>query len=351
MAGGIGSRFWPVSRASYPKQFHDLLGTGRSMLQATADRFARLVPTENIYVVAHQHYTSLVREQLPQLQPHQILAEPAARNTAPCIAYATYKILAADPKASIVVSPSDHLILNQAAFEADVELGLAAVHDHPVIVTLGIHPTRPDTGYGYIQYKEDEQLSERVHRVKTFVEKPILDMAKTFVASGDFVWNSGLFLFSAKTMTQALAAHLPDLADLFQGFGKALTSKKETAFVAGVYAKCKNISIDIGVMEKASNIYLIRADLGWSDLGTWNSLYQQMPKDTQHNASVGEVLYFESQGNIVRSLPGRPVVLRGVKDLIVVQMDDVLLICDRHDEQSIREITAEMNRRYGDRFA
>jgi mannose-1-phosphate guanylyltransferase len=351
MAGGVGSRFWPASRAAKPKQFHDLLGTGRSLLQATYDRFQRFVPARNIYVVTNQQYVDLVREQLPELSQGQVLAEPSMRNTAPCIAYATHVIHNKNPRACIVSSPADHLILDSHAYANDILLALEFASKADNIVTLGIRPTRPDTGYGYIQLLDErENETNRLFKVKTFVEKPSHEIAVSFLNSGDYVWNSGLFIFSAQTMLEAFAAYLPDLHELFSKYDSVAGTKRENAFINNVYAKCKNISIDFGVMEKAQNVYVIRSSFGWSDLGTWNSLYQQLDKNKHGNVVHGQSIEMRSTGNIVYGDKSKLIVLNGVKDMVVIDMPDVLLVCDRNDEQFIREIVAEVKKQHGDRF-
>lgn len=351
MAGGVGSRFWPASRSTHPKQFLDLLGTGRSLLQSTFDRFHRFIPQRNIYIVTNQQYIELVKQQLPELQPEQILVEPSMRNTAPCIAYASHVIHHKNPRACIVASPADHLILDATAYANDILLALEFVTKQANIVTLGIAPTRPDTGYGYIQFKEDpDRQDNKLFKVKTFVEKPSQEIAHSFLASGDYVWNSGLFIFSAQTMLEAFAVHMPDLHELFAKYEAVAGTKREIAFINNVYAKCKNISIDFGVMEKAQNVYVIRSSFGWSDLGTWNSLYQQMDKDKHGNVVQGLSLALKSNGNIVYGAKNKLIVLNGVRDMVVIDMPDVLLVCDRNDEQFIREIVSEVKKQQGDRY-
>ncbi len=350
MAGGIGSRFWPASRNTNPKQFHDLLGTGRTLLQSTWDRFQRFMPEKNIYVVTHVSYLDLVRKQLPALRPENLLLEPSQRNTAPCIAYATHAIMHTNPRAQVVVSPADHLILDSQAFANDTLRSLQFVEKHSVVVTLGITPTRPDTGYGYIQYLEEATDMPALFRVKTFTEKPSQEIALRFLESGDFLWNSGLFIFSGQTMLDALAEHMPDLNELFAKYDSVVGTKKEAAFINNVYSKCKNTSIDLGIMEKADNVFVIKSEFGWSDLGTWNSVYQQLPKDTNQNVVMGNATIYRAWGNMVRSQPGKMIVLNSVKDLIVVDMEDVLLICDRNDEQYIREIVADLKKRQGEKY-
>lgn len=342
MAGGIGSRFWPMSRVSRPKQFLDMLGTGSSLLQDTYRRMTAVVPAENVLVVTHQHYADAVAEQLPDLPTANILAEPAGRNTAPCIAYGTLRILAQNPQARIIATPADHLILNEQAFYRDLRTGLEVVAREQAIVTLGISPTRPDTGYGYIQYLEDQPAASNCFRVKTFTEKPTLEVARSFVSSGEFLWNSGLFLYRAEVMQAALAEHLPELYELFAGLTGVAGTAAEAGFIQNAYAQSKNISIDFGVMEKARNVFVIRSNFGWSDLGTWASLHKQLPRDPEGNATLGQARYYDARGNMVRAGEGKLVVIKGLKNLIVVDMDDVLLICKRSEEQGIRDVAADL---------
>ncbi|MDX2247883.1 MAG: mannose-1-phosphate guanylyltransferase [Bacteroidia bacterium] len=350
MAGGIGSRFWPMSRTKFPKQFHDILGRGKTLIQETFDRFAAFIPEQNIYVVTNDRYYGLVKTQLPALTDDQILLEPIGRNTAPCIAYACYKINKINPEAVFVVAPSDHLIAKEDVFREKIQLGLNACTQNPIIMTLGITPTRPDTGYGYIQFLEDEQ-NRGYYKVKTFTEKPLLELAKTFLQSGDFVWNGGIFLFSATTILQAFGAHLPEMAELFKGIESAYYTESEKPAISSAYSTCKNISIDYGVMEKASNVYVIPADFGWSDLGTWGSVYDNMEKDYHGNAVSAEAIAYESYNNVVKTTQKEKlVILKGLEGFIVVDTDDALLICKKEDEQFIKDIVGDVKTRSGDKF-
>jgi mannose-1-phosphate guanylyltransferase len=348
MAGGIGSRFWPMSRTQFPKQFHDIMGTGRSLLQATYDRFCEIVPAENIQVVTNAGYVEMVHQQLPALAPQQVLAEPIGRNTAPCIAYATFKLLGQNPQAQVVVSPADHLIRDTGRFRHDILAGLENCATHQQIVTLGIQPTRPDTGYGYIQYLEEGEGP--CHRVKTFTEKPELEMAKTFLRSGDFLWNSGIFIFSAQTMAEAIQRYLPEMFELFEAERPALNSAAEAEAIQRVYAEVRPISIDYGVMEKAENVFVIPSNFDWSDLGTWNSLFENMEKDFHGNAVTGNVMVFGANNNVVKGLSDKLIVLKGVEELIVVDTDDVLLICPKAMEQSVKEIVSEIKQTKGEKY-
>lgn len=343
MAGGIGSRFWPMSRTSYPKQFHDILGTGKSLIQMTYDRFLDFIPAENIFVVTNKRYKGLVNEQLPAMSDNQILLEPMGRNTAPCIAYACFKIREINPEAAFMVAASDHLIMNEAKFRHDIELGLDAVREQEIIMTLGIPPTRPDTGYGYIQYIEDEEQQQHYYKVKVFTEKPDKEVAKSFLASGDFLWNSGMFLFSLPTILASFKTHMSDTYDLFDGIRTAYNTDSENDEIADVYSRCKNESFDYGIMEHTEEAYVIKATFDWSDLGTWRSLYENMEKDYLKNATKNKVMILESSGNIIRTVhKDKLIVLDGLEDFIVVDTDDVLLICKMEDEQVIKQIVAEV---------
>lgn len=355
MAGGIGARFWPMSRTSHPKQFIDILGTGETLIQQTYKRFKRICPKENIYVVTNELYKDLVREQIPGLELPQILLEPSRRNTAPCIAYANYCILARDPEARIVVAPSDHIILNEDLFLKNILSALEAASEHDWLLTLGIRPSRPDTGYGYIQYVEGKTpvYPKEVHikKVKTFTEKPNLELANTFLQSGDFLWNSGIFIWSLKSIMKAFEYHLEEVDVLFkQGIGK-YGAPGEREFISNTYTICKSISIDYGIMESASNVYVLAADFGWSDLGTWGSLYENRPRDNNGNAIVGKnVLTYESANCIVNMPNDKVVVLEGLNDYIVVDSDNVLLICRKTDEQQIRQYVNDVMLEKGEKY-
>jgi mannose-1-phosphate guanylyltransferase len=350
MAGGIGSRYWPMSKASKPKQFIDILGVGKSLLQQTFDRFNKIIPTENIYIVTNESYRKLVQEQLPSLHNNNILGEPSGKNTAPCIAYACYKIHTQDPEANVVVAPSDHLIMDNEMFFAAIETAFNTSIKHKSLVTIGIQPNRPDTGYGYIQYI-DSETDDAIKKVKTFTEKPELALAKTFIASGDFLWNAGIFIFKTSTIKAAFEKFLPEMHNLFKDGHKFFYTDKEQEFIENVYSQCTNISIDYGIMEKANNVYVVPGDFGWSDLGTWNSLYDILPKDEQGNAIVGKLTRaYESEGNIVNVPDNKLVVIKGVKDLIIVENDQILLICDKNREQEVKEIVTDIKLAYGDKY-
>lgn len=342
MAGGIGSRFWPMSRSSFPKQFHDILGRGKTLIQETFDRFAAFVPEENIYVVTNERYYDLVKEQLPSMTDDQILLESVGRNTAPCVAYACFKINSKNPNAVFVVAPSDHLIAKEDVFQQSIELGLKACAAEEIIMTLGITPTRPDTGYGYIQYLEDTE-EKGYFKVKTFTEKPNLEVAKSFLESGDFVWNGGIFLFSAKTITDAFKSFLPEMAEQFIELEPVYYTDNEQEAVNETYGVCKNISIDYGIMEKAENVYTVPTDFGWSDLGTWTSVHENTEKDYHNNAVQGEAIVYDALNNMIKtSQPEKLVVVKGLEGYIIVDTPDALLICKKEEEQFIKQIVGDL---------
>ncbi|PTX19601.1 mannose-1-phosphate guanylyltransferase (GDP) [Pontibacter mucosus] len=343
MAGGIGSRFWPYSRTNYPKQFHDVLGIGQSMLQTTVQRFAGICPPENLFVVTNRDYEALVKEQLPEFSDNQILLEPVGRNTAPCIAYASYKIAQLNPKANLVVTPADHVVLKQDVFTEVVNDALAAADKDDVLITLGITPSRPDTGFGYIQYIDDEQ--SKIKKVKTFTEKPNLELAKMFLESGDFVWNSGIFIWNVQSILRAFHQYLPEVSEVFEEGIKTYNTPQEHNFITRAYSHCRNISIDYGIMEKVDNVYVLLADIGWSDLGTWNSLYTINEKDGNGNVIDGNVMLYDTTGCIVKTPKNRLVVLQGMQDFIVAEHDNVLMICRREEEQKVKDFVADAKSR------
>jgi mannose-1-phosphate guanylyltransferase len=350
MAGGIGSRFWPLSRVSHPKQFLDILGTGRTLIQQTFDRFTKLVPVENIFVVTANEYIGVTQQQLPQLPKENILGEPFRKNTAPCIAYISFKLLELNAEASLIVAPADHLILNEPRFLEVCNDALHFVNHFNSLVTIGITPTYPNTGYGYIQHESIEAVPS-VFKVKTFTEKPNKELAKTFLSSGDFLWNSGIFIWKIKNGLDAFHKHLPEVYEVFHSEKEKLNTDEEKRILESVYPQCPNISIDFGVMEKADNVYVIPASFGWSDLGTWNSAWDNMEKDYFENAVAGDnVIVFESSKCVVHVPDEKLVVLQGLEDFIVVDTKDVLLICTKDKEQEIKEYVAEVKRNKGDKF-
>ena len=399
MAGGVGSRFWPFSRESKPKQFLDFFGTGRSLLQMTVDRFRPLVPIENVFIVTNVAYKQMILEQIPDLAEGQILCEPARRNTAPCIAYATAHIRALclqkaygltkdeskqfegftkegkikggnsslpnyqdidwskpEMQANIVVAASDHLILEEEKFRETISKAFAFVSQNNAIATLGMKPTRPETGYGYIQFVADElnvklkikneelKIEDGIYPVKTFTEKPNLEMAKVFLESGDFLWNSGIFIWNLKTISEAFRYLLPEVADRFREGELLMGTEREEKFIEEIFPKCPNISIDYGIMEKAENVYVLPSSFGWSDLGTWGSLYELSEKDENRNVSLHSKAYFhEAEGNIVVLEPGKIAIVQGVDDMIIAEEQGALLICKRAEEQQIKNWVLELN--------
>ncbi len=344
MAGGIGSRFWPMSKTSHPKQFIDILGTGETLIQQTYNRLKKICPEENIYIVTNEMYEDLIVEQLQGITKEQIICEPSRRNTAPCIAYANYKIAEKNPNANIVVAPADHLILKEEEFVRVVNMALDFTEKNDCLVTLGITPSRPDTGYGYIQFDSDVSSSDdEIKKVKTFTEKPDLELAKQFIESGEFCWNSGMFVWSLKTINKAFETLLPDIDGIFkEGLGKYNTPE-EVEFINKSYSVCKSISIDYGIMEKSNNVHVISADIGWSDLGTWGSIYTHLDHDNEQNAIVGDdVMLYDSSSNIVNVPKDKLVVLQGLDDYIVVDTNDVLMVCKKQDEQKIKQFVNDI---------
>ena len=354
MAGGVGSRFWPFSRTDKPKKFLDFFGTGQSLLQMTINRFSSLVPTENILIVTNVLYRDLILEQLPMLQPSQVLCEPARRNTAPCIAYAVARIKAmskqrGEKTANIVVAPSDHLILQEEKFIQTIADGLNFVASHDALLTLGMKPTRPDTGYGYIQINSEHMSVDKAGtcKVRAFTEKPNLELAKKFVESGEFLWNSGIFLWNLQTIDAAFSAYLPEVANKFAAGEKVLGTDAEEAFIQDMFPTCPSISIDYGVMEHAKNVYVLPSDFGWSDLGTWGSLYDLSQKDEDNNATLHcEARYYDSRGNIVTLPKGHIAVIQGLENYIVAESNGILLICKREEEQQIRQFHMDADEKW-----
>ncbi len=352
MAGGIGSRFWPMSRNTLPKQFLDILGTGKTLIRQTYERFLKICPPENIYIVTNEQYREHVFAQLPELQPNQVLAEPQRRNTAPCIAYAAFKIAQLNPDANMVVAPSDHVINNEKNFQEAIKTGLTFTEKNKGLLTIGIQPSRPDTGYGYIQIKEKESEDELgISEVKTFTEKPNLEMAKFFLKSGEFLWNSGIFLWNSRAILEAFEKNLPDMYAIFQEGKEEYNSPGETEFIRKAYTQCTNISIDYGIMEKAKNVYVLSAEFGWSDLGTWKSMYEQLPHDAAGNAVVGSHAMLDHTSNCVISLPkNKLAVIQGLENYIIVDTDQVLLICPKDDEQQIRNLVNDVKLKKGEKY-
>lgn len=349
MCGGIGSRFWPYSRTDNPKQFLDFLGTGRSLLQMSYDRILPIVAKENIIILTNAQYASRIREQLPELTDSQILLEPARRNTAPCIAWAAHHIAAIDPEASMIVTPSDHLITREREFERSIVTGFEFVESHDALLTLGITPTRPETGYGYIQI--GPEVEGEIHKVKTFTEKPDLELAKTFLRTGEFFWNSGIFLWRASSIIKALAEYAPDVNSVFEQGRDTYGTPAEEGFIAANFPSCLGISIDYAVMERASNVYVETVTFGWNDLGTWGSLYDISPKNRDGNVTQGcRVLSYDSTGNIFAVRGDKLVVVDGLHDYIVADAGDVLLVCPKAEEQRIKQMVNDVKTNYGDKY-
>ncbi len=351
MAGGVGSRFWPISRTSHPKQFLDILGTGKTLIQNTYKRFLKVCPKENIYVVTNENYAGLVKAQLPDMADQQILTEPVMRNTAPCIAYGCYKIESINPNACIVVAPSDHLILDEEAFVATIEKSMKTAESNECLVTLGIKPSRPDTGYGYIQFT-NQVINHDFHKVKTFTEKPSLEIAKTFIQSGDFLWNAGIFIWSAKAILTSFGRYLPEMNEIFAEAKPVYNSENEKNHIHKAYQQCTNISIDYGIMEKADNVYVLPSEFGWSDLGTWASIYQLAEKDYVGNAVIpSEKVIMYDSSNCMVNVPGEKlVVLQGLHDFIVVESNNTLLICPRDKEQNVKQVVADVKQKFGAKY-
>ena len=350
MAGGIGSRFWPMSRTDYPKQFLDILNTGRTLIQGTFDRFAKFIEVSNIYVVTSESYKEIVHKQLPELPVENILCEPSRKNTAPCIAYISYKLEQLNPEANLICAPADHLITDAVNFEKVCKDALHFTSHIKALVTLGIKPTNPNTGYGYIQY-EQFAVSENVYKVKTFTEKPDKELAKTFVASGDFLWNAGIFVWEVKNIIKAFEKLLPEMHEVFDNEKEKFNTDKEDEAIDKIYPQCVNISIDYGIMEKADNVYVIPSSFGWSDLGTWKSTYEIIEKDYFGNAVGGDnVMVFDASNNMIHADNNKLIVIQGLEDFVVVDTKDVLLICKKENEQDIKQFVAEIKRNKGDKF-
>jgi mannose-1-phosphate guanylyltransferase len=352
MAGGVGSRFWPLSRRDKPKQFLDILGSGETLIQQTYRRFKSICPKKNIFVVTNSDHRELVIEQLG-IDPERVLSEPLRRNTAPCIAYGTFRIRSENPNAVIAVTPADHLILKETEFSEVMADAYSFAEKNNALLTLGIKPDRPETGYGYIQANEKKKVEgfDKLLKVKTFTEKPDIDLAKVFLESGDFFWNSGIFIWNTNAILGALEKHLPDIFAVFDDGKENLGTSKEESFIVQTYSTCPSISIDYGIMEKADNVFVLCADVGWSDLGTWSSLSEHTPVDKLGNTVVrGTVFSYESSGNIINITPGKVAVLQGLTDYIIVNSDDVLLIVKKEDEQNIKHYLDEVKKKTKEKY-
>jgi mannose-1-phosphate guanylyltransferase len=353
MAGGIGSRFWPFSRTNNPKQFQDILGTGKTLIQQTIARFDGVCPKENIYIVTNQDYFGIVKEQLPFLADDQILTEPIMRNTAPCIAYACCKINAKNPHANIVVAPADHVITKPDVFKEVIITALSHTAQYDVLVTIGITPSRPDTGYGYIQLESDTERFPKVGEltpIRLFTEKPNLELAKEFLESGDFLWNAGIFIWNVKTILNKFLKHLPEVYAYFDQIKDKYYTSEENQAVANAYYHVRSISIDYGIMETADDKYVLPSEFGWSDLGTWKSLHELSQKDANGNAIQGDVITYETSNTIIKTPKERLVIVQGLENFIVAEYDNVLLICEKDQEQRIKDFVKDVKDSRGNKY-
>lgn len=348
MAGGVGSRFWPISRTNSPKQFLDILGTGKTFIRSTFERFRPLVPDANFLVVTNTIYKDQVLEQIPELKPEQVLCEPMGRNTAPAIAYAAFRLKTADPAAEMIVTPSDHLIFGDDEFRGVVSECVEFSRKNNVLMTIGVKPTYPNTGYGYIQIEDG--CDEGICKVRTFTEKPNLELAKAFVESGEFFWNSGIFIWKADDILQALENHLPETYYHFNTAASDYGTPREKEAIATIYSETRPISIDFGVMEKASNVYVHCSRFGWSDIGTWGSLYEYSEKDDAGNVRSATSQLYNTSGCIVKAPDDKLVILEGLEDYIVVDTDDVLFVCPKENEQNIKKYIEDIKFSKKDRY-
>jgi len=352
MAGGIGSRFWPLSRRDRPKQFLDIIGSGETLLQQTYRRFKNTCPEKNIFVVTNADHKDLVIEQLG-IDPAQVLGEPFRRNTAPCLAYGTFRILKENPDAVIAVTPADHLIVKEEEFCDVIQSCFEFAKGNDALITLGIKPDRPETGYGYIQADQKKPVKgySNLVKVKTFTEKPDIDLAKKFIESGDFYWNSGIFIWNIKSILTAFEKHMSEMYTVFDEGRELFGTKQEKSFIGKTYAECRSISIDYGIMEKADNVYVMCTDIGWSDLGTWSSLYDHSSIDKKGNSLIrGEIFSYGNEGNIFNISPGKIAVIQGLKDYIIVDSEDVLLIVKKEEEQNIKQYLEDVKQSTKDKF-
>ncbi|MEE2954386.1 MAG: mannose-1-phosphate guanylyltransferase [Bacteroidota bacterium] len=341
MAGGVGSRFWPMSRSDFPKQFIDILGLGKTLIQQTFSRLSFICPQENIFIATNKKYKSLCLEQLPEINSNNILCEPIMRNTAPCIAYACFKIHHQNPNANILIAPSDHLITDEIEFQRIITNCLKETMTQDILLTVGIKPSKPETGYGYIQF-EDSPLDKDIRKVKTFTEKPNQDLALQFLDSGDFLWNSGMFIWNSESIIKAYRKHLFDMYEIFSECNQYYNTKEESRFIEQIFGGCKNISVDYGIMEKSENVFVYPADFGWSDLGTWGSVYAHLNKNKNKNAITGSnVLTYDCFENIINVPDNKTVVLQGLRGYIIVECNNTLLICKKEDEQQIKQFSVD----------
>lgn len=350
IAGGIGSRFWPKSRISYPKQFLDILNTGKTLIQYTFERFEQFIPKENIFIITSAEYASIVKEQLPDIDDNNIVCEPSRKNTAPCIALISFKIMQNNPEATLIIAPADHLILDNITFEETCKKAIQFAENNNALVTLGIKPTYPNTGYGYIQHEADS-AENNIFKVRTFTEKPNLELAKTFLLSGDFLWNAGIFIWKVSTIIESFEMHEPEIYEIFWSEKDKFNTAQEQETIQKIYPLCTSISIDYAIMEKADNVYVIPSSFGWSDLGTWASAYENLEKDYLGNAIAGDkVMVIDSTQCMISASHEKLLVLQGLNDFVVVDTSDVLLICKKDKEQEIKEYVAEVKRNIGDKY-
>ncbi|SHH05689.1 mannose-1-phosphate guanylyltransferase [Flagellimonas flava] len=350
MAGGVGSRFWPVSTSAYPKQFHDMLGAGKTLIQKTFDRLNRFVPTENILILTNERYNDLVLEQLPDVTQKQVVLEPAMRNTAPCILYASLKIQKMNPNAVMIVAPSDHWIEDEQAFEDNVKACFDKCEEEQVLCTLGIKPTYPNTGFGYIEFEKGS--GKNLKKVSQFREKPNYETAKEFLAQGNFLWNAGIFIWSVETIVNAFRAYQPEQFALFQKGFSCYNTLEEQAFINENYPKADNISIDYAILEKSKSIFTLPATFDWNDLGTWGALYEKLDKDAEENAVVnGKTLLHDAHGNMIRLPKGKIIVVDGLENYIIVDKEEVLLIYPKSKQQDIKKVLNEVKEKFGDQYA
>lgn len=351
MAGGVGSRFWPYSTEKRPKQFLDFFGTGRSLLQMTFDRFSKIIPIENIFIASNSSYKNLIMEQLPEIKENQILLEPARRNTAPCILYAMNKIEAINPNANVIVTPSDHLILKEEEFIRTVKVAMDYTQKHDKILTMGIKPHRPETAYGYIQIDEKVDPNSNIYKVKTFTEKPNLELAKIFVESGEFFWNCGMFVWKVQTILSAFDNFMGEMSNKFRTGKCFYNTQEEQSFIDRIYKNCTNISIDYAILEKAMNVDVMAADFGWSDVGTWGSIYEHSDKDVESNVSLQcKSLLYDCKDNVIAIPDGKLAVIQGLEDYIIAEADNVLLICKKSEEQRIRQFVNDTQVKIGKEY-
>lgn len=349
MAGGIGSRFWPLSTAQFPKQFHDILGTGRTFLQMTYDRLKKIIPAENIYIVTLEDYVELTKQQLPEISESQIISEPSGMNTAPSNLYATQLIYQLNSEANIVVAPSDHVIMDEKVFTDKLQLALKEAENAEILITLGIEPTRPDTGYGYIQFIENRK--SEIKKVKTFTEKPGIELAEVLYKSGDFLWNAGIFIWKAKTILESFEKYLPDMYATFQKVKEPLSSTKGSKQIKTIYSRVQMISIDNGILEKAGNVFVIPSSFGWSDMGTWKSLYENSEKNKHNNATTGKhILTYKTHNSLIYTTQNKAIIVDGLEEFIVVDTEKALLICPMDKDQSIKAFVSDLKLNKGDEF-